>query len=724
MRTFRSTPRSTRRRAVTATAVVAAATGLSLLNGPVVAQAGTVADTVAGSDVFRPQLVTVDTPSRQEKERLQSLGLDLTEHAGHDYVEVLLHTPADLARLTAAKFTYDVRIPDLVARGVQIARINKAYAASVTRSPMPSGRTGYRTLEDYNSDMAALVKARPGIAKSITMPLKSVEGRTIKGIEIGRNVRSAPDGRPTFVLLGVHHAREWPSGELAMEFATDLVKSYGRSDRITRLLAKARVVVVPVVNVDGFRLSRTDGEYVDLRDLNEYDPLEGSASILATPGQAYKRKNCRIVDGQDTPEGACQATLNSNGGFGFGVDLNRNYGGFWGGPGAAETEPDPAETEVGVLDPTYRGASAFSEPETRAVQKLISSRQVTMMISNHTFSNLVLRPNGVNPNTIGHDGKPVGDAPDEAALKKVGARMTAANGYANIHGWQLYDTTGTTEDWSYNATGGFGYTFEIGANEFHPPYPEVIDEYRGKGKYAGKGNREAYLVALEHAVDTDYSGVLTGKAPKGAVIRLKKTFDSPTWESSFKDRLDSFVRVGGTRGFRWIVNPSTRPVVQSRTYRQLAASPYRSQTFEGTTPAPAASADHVFKIAEPADVFRISLDWPTPDDLDLEVYYKKADGSLTEVASSGNTVGDKEETEVVEAKAGTYVLRVVNYSSVSPTYTLKASLFETVTKRTAGKREAYVMTCEKNGRVLQQERVFIARGQVKALDLAECRRKW
>ena len=25
-------------------------------------------------------------------------------------------------------------------------------------------------------------------------------------------------------------------------------------------------------------------------------------------------------------------------------------------------------------------------------------------------------------------------------------------------GWQLYDTTGTTEDWSYNATGGFGYT--------------------------------------------------------------------------------------------------------------------------------------------------------------------------------------------------------------------------------------------------------------------------
>ena len=116
-----------------------------------------------------------------------------------------------------------------------------------------------------------------------------------------------------------------------------------------------------------------------------------------------------------------------------------------------------------------------------------------MLISLHTFSNLVLRPNGVNPNTIGFDGKPVGDAPDEAGLKQLGARFAAQNGYANIHGWQLYDTTGTTEDYSYNATGGYGYTFEVGANEFHPPYPEVVDEYLGTGKYAGKGNREAFL---------------------------------------------------------------------------------------------------------------------------------------------------------------------------------------------------------------------------------------
>ncbi len=182
------------------------------------------------------------------------------------------------------------------------------------------------------------------------------------------------------------------------------------------------MVVVPVSNPDGFDLSRTDGEYSDLRELNPNDPLSGSTSVLATPGQTYKRKNCRVVDGEDTPDGSCAATATSNGGFGVGVDLNRNYGGFWGGPGAAPTEPNPSTLEAGPADPTYRGASAFSEPETKNIRDLIASRQTTMMISNHTFSNLVLRPNGVNPNTLGADGKPVGDSPDERGLKHLGCQ--------------------------------------------------------------------------------------------------------------------------------------------------------------------------------------------------------------------------------------------------------------------------------------------------------------
>ncbi len=506
--------------------------------------------------------------------------------------------------------------------------------------------------------------------------------------------------------MGLHHAREWPSGELAMEFAIDLAKNFGKDRVITKLLKKARVIVIPVVNEDGFNLSRTDGEYVDLRDLNDYDPLEGTGTILGTPGRAYMRKNCRIVDGQDTPDASCKALLATPGGFGAGVDLNRNYGGLWGGPGASTT---PA-------DPTYRGAEAFSEPETQNIRDLVRSRNITMLISNHTFSNLVLRPNGVNPTTIGSDGLPVGDAPDEKALKALGARMTDQNGYQNIHGWQLYDTTGTTEDYSYNATGGFGYTFEIGPNEFHPPYEEVVDEYVGAGKYAGRGNRMAYLIALAHAADKRFSGTLQGRAPAGATLRLKKTFDTPTWEGSFEDFVDTSIKVPRSGRFSWLVNPSTRPAVASKTYQELAEAPFKTQVDTDAVPPPLGTTDVEFVLPRKAAALNIALDWATPDDLDLEIYKRAGDGEV-EVGSSGNAPGEKELVTLVDAEPGTYLLRVVNYASAAPSFTLTTDAFDAIVKTTKGAVERYTLTCEKAGKVKKSKKILVERGQVKKFDL-------
>ena len=57
--------------------------------------------------------------------------------------------------------------------------------------------------------------------------------------------------------------------------------------------------------------------------------------------------------------------------------------------------------------------------------------------------------------------------------------MAAENGYTSQRSYQLYDTTGGTEDWTYYATGGLGFTFEIGLNGFHPPYADTVAEYEG-----------------------------------------------------------------------------------------------------------------------------------------------------------------------------------------------------------------------------------------------------
>ena len=699
-----------------ASLVVRIAATAALAVGTLAATVPTQATDKASVEPFAPIMVTVDTPNRGAKTRLQKLGLDLTEHAGHDYVEAVLHTPADLLALTTSKLTYDVKIANMTERLIEIREIDEEFAATTARSALPSGRTAYRTLDEYVEDMTTLAEENPKLVSMFDLNHVTLDGNTVHGVEIGAGPQA---GKPTFLLMGLHHAREWPSGENAMEFAIDLVKNYGKDKRITRLMKKARVIVVPVVNPDGFDLSRTDGEVVDLRALNDtgLDPLGGQTAILATPGQAYKRKNCRVIDGQDIPDGSCRATLASPGGFALGVDLNRNYGGFWGGPGAAGTTPNPAEVEVGPLDPTYRGPAPFSEPETQNIQELVRSRQVTMLISNHTFSNLILRPNGVAPTTIGPDGLPVGNSPDEKGLKKLGAKMAKQNGYANIHGWQLYDTTGTTEDWSYNATGGYGYTFEIGAHEFHPPFEQAIDEYVGAGKYAGKGNREAYLIALEHAVDTDFHGVLKGKAPKGATLRLRKEFDSPTWEGSYEDFVDSTITVGKKGRFSWVVNPSTRPVVQPRPYFKMADEPFAGETIEGGTTIPLIdSVDHEYVATKKSKVMTIDLDWATPDDMDLEVYLKKGE-ELVEVGSSGNLPGAKESVQLTDAAAGTYVIRVLNYASVSPTYTVDVGQFQAKQAMTKGVKEKYTLTCEVKGKVQSKKKVSLKRGQVRKVDL-------
>ncbi|UUZ61513.1 pre-peptidase C-terminal domain-containing protein [Nocardioides sp. B-3] len=333
----------------------------------------------------------------------------------------------------------------------------------------------------------------------------------------------------------------------------------------------------------------------------------------------------------------------------------------------------------------------------------------------------MLRPNGVNPTTIGHDGLPVGDAPDEHALKELGADMAAQNGYANIHGWELYDTTGTTEDWSYNATGGFGYTFEIGPDEFHPPFAKVVDEYLGAGAFVGKGNREAYLVAFESAIDRATHSVISGKAPAGATLRLRKEFSTPTRspENDFTDSLEATMVTSG-KSFVWDVNPSTRPVVQSRLVKVLAEEPTRSETFTGTA-APTTSVDHDFTVTETdREILQITLDWPTPDDPDLEVYRKNADGTLTAVGSSGNFAAEKEKVTINAPAPGTYVIRVINFASVTPTYTAVASLYNATEQQTAPLIEAWTLTCEQNGRVLETVPVVVDRGQQVKVDLRVC----
>jgi hypothetical protein len=366
----------------------------------------------------KPQLIDVITPTKEQKRRLLSLGLDMTEHGGDESLGVVAHGAGDKAALRKAGLRWTVKVDDLVAQDAAASGV-RAKAAGI-----PSGRTSYRTLADYNAELKDLAAKNPNLVKLFTMPEKTYGGKDVLGVEITENV-NRNDGKPAFFNMGVHHAREWPAGELTMEWAHELVNGYKSGDaRATNVVRNSRNIVVPIVNADGFEASRTAGEIAGQSGGRD-ETVDDTAYLVAgaATGGEYRRKNCRLPD--DSAAGNCTTSvgLAENG-----VDPNRNYGGFWGGPGA-DTNP---------LTQTYRGPQPFSEPESRNVKAIVSNHQVMTLITNHTTAGLVLRAPGLAA---------LGDPVDEdRGYKALGDAMAKENGYFSQKSFELYDTTGTTED--------------------------------------------------------------------------------------------------------------------------------------------------------------------------------------------------------------------------------------------------------------------------------------
>lgn len=686
-----------------------------------------------------PKLVRVETPTHAEKTRLQALRLDLTEHGGEDFVAVVTYGDEDLAILGANGFSYEVVVPDLVQAAIEDRaadrEFSRAVRSSAATSEIPSARTTYRRLADYQEELKQLAEDNSDLVTPVTLPHETWEGRQVEGIEITTDPENLQDGKPVYLQMGLHHAREWPSGEHVMEYARELIDGYRSGDeRIVELVEGTRTILVPVINPDGFNVSREAGQVLAAGGGRHAESEEEMYVQIIGIAYEYWRKNCRLLS--TDLEVPCLAQQPSSGLAHSGVDPNRNYGGLWGGPGSSSNP----------VVQSYRGPGPFSEPETRNVQDLVSSRQVTTLITNHTFSNLWLRPPGQAA---------APDSPDEELYRSLGEEIVAHNGYSNIRGYELYDTTGTTEDWSYWSTGGLGYTPEIGCTEkggneciygdFHGPYEnQVVTEYDGGNEFApeGGGNREAFLIAHENTLNPERHSLIAGKAPVDAVLRVQKTFETETWEGehgSFEDHLESSMTVSRSGKFEFHVNPSTRPIVmQAAAGREATGEPSPPVEFSGdaTTARPCASYatenpacfnDHAFEVPPNGDgvdnaKVTVRIEWPTPaSDWDLRVFRDSdGDGSSvgeTEVAPSGQALTNFEEASFAEPnlEPGAYVARVINWVAAEP-YEGHIS-FAGPPEPGEAQREAWTLTCERDGEVITSAQVFVDRGERESLDL-------
>lgn len=451
-------------------------------------------------------------------------GFDVSEARRGDEVDVVLW-PGDLARLESLGLPYRIRTADLVAAD----RASLSVPPRRTALAEASVRSTYRRLADYDAELRAAAAAQPDLVRVVEGPHRTFQGRTVLGVEIAADV-ARDDGRPTFFIMGLHHAREWPSGELTMNFVELLVDGYRSDPRITELLQRVRVLAVPVVNPDGFDTSREA-------------MLDGQAYSLFS--EAYWRKNRR---GVSRPAGVDAGA--------YGVDPNRNYGYQW-GDGTAGASYVP-------VDETYQGDAPFSEPESRNVRGWIATRNVTTLLTNHTYGNLVLWPWGDTYLPAPDGGMP--DDPKAGALTKLGVAMARINGYQPQQSYELYKTTGTTEDWAYATAGTLGFTFELGRTGFHPAYEAVADMW--------DRNRDAFLLLAEAAGRTDLHGVFTGRvtAPSGAgvaaTLRLTKSARlplnrfAPVVDSELPESVDLSMSTEADGSFEWHLNPSTSPIAR------------------------------------------------------------------------------------------------------------------------------------------------------------------
>jgi hypothetical protein len=435
---------------------------------------------------------------------------DLTEARDGDDLFVVAW-PADVGRLRSAGF--EPRVVDIDLMDI--------HRRALSDGDEGGSRTSYRTYVEYQDDLRGLATDHPDLVRVFTLPEWTLEGREVLGVEI--SVGDPDDGRPKAYIDGIHHAREWPAGELVMAFAEDLVTGVLQGDpRIVGLLQQVSVIAIPVVNPDGFIISRGA-------------PWDTPVTAFGNGLGAYWRKNARGV--AHFPE--AHLSVGS-----YGVDNNRNYPFMWG----SGTVLGGGGASGFILDADYEGTAPASEPETRNVKHVLLSENHTAVVSNHTYGNLILYP-------WGHTRTP---PPDITELRGLAEHMAEANGYKPQPGMDLYATTGTTDDWAYAATGTLGFTFEHGT-QFHPPYLFGVELKRAQ-------NLEAMLRLLEAAADPSKHSVIEGRIvdegqPVAASLRLVKSALLP---SSSGAALCSHIDLElGTRPdgtFSWHVNPSVGPI--------------------------------------------------------------------------------------------------------------------------------------------------------------------
>ena len=295
------------------------------------------------------------------------------------------------------------RLGELTARGVSwqvlVSDIDAVAAAEAARLRSPAARAADWSAEyhDYRAIAAHLeeLAGRAPERAALAAIGSSLEGRPLWALRIGGD-----RGAPAMLVNATEHAREWIAAAVATCVADRLIGDYDRDPAIRAFVDHTQLWLVPVANPDGYQHSWSTDR--------------------------YWRKNLRDRHG---------------------VDLNRNFPVGFGGTGSSGNK----RSEI------YRGAYAFSEPESIALRDLARRERIALHVDLHAYGQLLLYP-------WSHTGTPAKDRDRFAAIgDRMTSAMVAAHGtpYRLTSAIEFYPAAGTMMDWMYGELGALSYAIEL-----------------------------------------------------------------------------------------------------------------------------------------------------------------------------------------------------------------------------------------------------------------------
>jgi carboxypeptidase T len=366
-------------------------------------------------------------------------------------------------------------------------------------------------LDSMKSKFPNLITVKQTVSSATTL-----QGRPLYFVKISDNP-SAAESEPQVLYTALHHAREAESLSQLIFYMWYLLENYNTNAHIKYLVDNTEMYFIPCVNPDGYVYNQTT------------DPSGGG----------MWRKNRK------------------NNGGSFGVDLNRNYGKFW--------AYDNIGSSPNGSNDTYRGTSAFSEPETQMVRDFCNTHQFKIALNAHTFSNLLIYPWGHVPSLL---------TPDSAAFQTFSHDMTECSGFIAGTGDVTvgYVTNGDSDDWMYGEQGTkpkiFAMTPEAGDQQdgFWPEVQRIIpiakqtmDQNLDAAKlltaYAEvKATNEPSMTAMNGYVTFDFkrTGLTNGTFTVSVVplstnitnVGAAKTFNNPTHLQQLKDSISIALNSG------------------------------------------------------------------------------------------------------------------------------------------------------------------------------------